>query len=212
MFGVLFPLSGFAMMFTASLVHALTTPRLGNSRTATWCAAGSRYLPTARELRAACLLMNGSRSQRRLGDMQRIALPFVLFCLASSGCAHRSVAFTSDRKSFEDLRVEAERAIELERRADVVIDYEWPDRIRLWTSAQTDQVNATEETLAAAIAIMTPKRELAVVLIGKPVRNAFPESQLRAKVDSVEADLRALGFARVIFQLASATGRPIYRE
>ena len=90
----------------------------------------------------------------------------------------------SNEQSFEEMRAETERAFELERRADVVIDYERPDGIRLWTSAETDRISATDETLAAAIASITPKRELAVVIIGKPVRHEFPEPQLRAKVDS----------------------------
>ena len=55
-----------------------------------------------------------------------------------------------------------------------------------------------------------PKRELAVVIIGKPVRHEFPEPRLRAKVESMELILRAQGFARVVFQLATATGRSIY--
>lgn len=100
----------------------------------------------------------------------------------------------------------------MERRADVVIDYEWLDRIRLSTPGQTALISATDDTLAAAIAGATPKRELAVVIIGKPVRYAFQEPRLREKVDAIEAVVKAQGFTRVVFQLASATGRPIYRE
>ena len=55
-----------------------------------------------------------------------------------------------------------------------------------------------------------PKRELAVVIIGKPVRHEFPEPRLRAKVESMELILIEQGFARVVFQLATATGRSIY--
>ena len=55
-----------------------------------------------------------------------------------------------------------------------------------------------------------PKRELAVVIIGKPVRHEFPEPRLRAKVESMELILIEQGFAPVVFQLATATGRSIY--
>jgi hypothetical protein len=55
-----------------------------------------------------------------------------------------------------------------------------------------------------------PKRELAVVIIGKPVRHEFPEPRLRAKVESMEVILRAQGFTQVVFQLATATRRSIY--
>lgn len=141
-----------------------------------------------------------------------ITFLIVVFCLASSGCAHCPTPAISNQQSFEEMRAATERAFELERRADVVIDYERSESIRLWTSAQTGRVSATDDTLAAAIASITPKRELAVVIIGKPVRHEFPEPRLRAKVDSIEAIVRAQGFTRVVFQLASATGRPIYRE
>jgi hypothetical protein len=48
------------------------------------------------------------------------------------------------------------------------------------------------------------------VIIGKPVRHEFPEPRLRAKVESMELILIEQGFARVVFQLATATGRSIY--
>lgn len=93
---------------------------------------------------------------------------------------------------------------------DRVIDCERPDGIRLGTPGQTARITATDQTLATAIAIVTPKRELAVVIIGKPVRHEFPEPRLRAKVESMELILREQGCARVVFQLATATGRSIY--
>lgn len=134
------------------------------------------------------------------------------FCLALTGCARRPDVGTSNQQSYERVQGETKRALELERRADLVIDYERPDRIRLWTPPQTTYISATDETLAAAISSATTKRELAVVIIGKPVRYAFPEPQLRGKVDAIESAVRAQGFARIVFQLASASGRPIYRE
>jgi hypothetical protein len=141
-----------------------------------------------------------------------IALGFTAVSLALTSCAHHPDVAASNQQSYERMRVETERAVELEHRADLVIEYERPDGIRLWTPGQTAHIGATDQTLATAIASATSKRELAVVIIGKPVRYEFPEPQLRAKVDSIEAVVRAQGFKRVVFQLASATGRPIYRE
>jgi hypothetical protein len=44
------------------------------------------------------------------------------------------------------------------------------------------------------------------------VRHPFDDSRLREKVDEIEAVVKAQGFKRVVLQLASAGGRPIYRE
>ena len=63
---------------------------------------------------------------------------------------------------------------------------------------------------ATAIASVTPKPELVVVIFGRPLCHEFPEPWLRAKVESMEVILRAQGFARVVFQLATATGRSIH--
>jgi hypothetical protein len=134
------------------------------------------------------------------------------FCLGLTGCAHCPDVTKSNQQSYERMQAETERAFELERSADLVIDYERPDGIRLWTPPQSAYISANDETLAAAISNTTAKRGLAVVIIGKPVRHAFPEPQLRSKVDAIESVVRAQGFARIVFQLASASGRPIYRE
>jgi hypothetical protein len=153
-----------------------------------------------------------------LGGMTRIApitLLFALFWLVSSGCAHRSASVTSRHQSLDEMLVESDRAFGLEIRADVVIDYERPDDIRVRSFARSGGfISATDETLAAAIARITNKRQFAVVIIGKSVCHDFSEPQLCAKVDSIEAVVRALGFTRVVFQLASATSRPfpVYRE
>src|SRR5687767_811847 len=117
-------------------------------------------------------------------DMSRrpnITLLFSLLGLTATGCAHRSTVVSSPQPS--DARVialekmqaeterafesETERAFELETQADLVIDYESLDRIRLRTPDKTGHINATEDTLAAAMASATPKRELAVVIVGK---------------------------------------------
>jgi hypothetical protein len=159
------------------------------------------------------VLKLGSHLQR-LGDKTRVASISILLTalwLASSGCTHRSNTATSSHQSLDPLRTETVCAFELERRADRVIDYERPDSNRLWTPGQTARITATDRALATAIASVTPpKRELAVVIIGKPVRHEFPEPRLRAKVESMELILIEQGFARAVFQLATATGRSIY--
>jgi len=47
----------------------------------------------------------------------------------------------------------------LPRRVDMVIDYERPDSIRLWTPGQTARITATDRALATAIASVTPQSE-----------------------------------------------------
>jgi hypothetical protein len=41
----------------------------------------------------------------------------------------------------------------------MVIDYERPDSIRLWTPGQTARITATDRALATAIASVTPQSE-----------------------------------------------------
>lgn len=62
------------------------------------------------------------------------------------------------------MRTVTERTLESERRADVVIDYERPDAIRIWTPPQSTCVNAADETLTMVMSNVTTKRELAVVI------------------------------------------------
>lgn len=147
-----------------------------------------------------------------MAHITSIAIALVAFCLGLTGCAHRPDVASSNQQSYERMQAETERALELERSADLVIDYERPDGIRLWTPPESTYIGANEETLVAAISSTPAKRGLAVVIIGKPVRYAFPEPQLGSKVDAIESVVRAQGFARIVFQLASASGRPIYRE
>lgn len=169
-----------------------------------------RYQPQSK-MQSKNATTSPSKALQRTGDMTRIAL-ITLLCLALNGYAQRSVSVASNQQSVEEMEAETQRAFELERRADLVIDYERLDRIRLRTSARTEPISATDETLAAAIASISSKRELAVIIIGKPVQYEFPDPQLRKKVDSIEAVVRARGFTRIVFQLASAEGRSIYRE
>jgi len=141
-----------------------------------------------------------------------ITFYLALLCLALAGCAHSPDTTVSNQQANEKLRVDTEKARELQRSANVVVDYEWSDRIRVYVPGQTLSISATDETLATVLASATPKRELVVVILGPPVRHALPEPQLRTKVDSIEAVVRGQGFTRVVFQLASAFGYPIYHE
>lgn len=137
---------------------------------------------------------------------------FGLLCFLMVGCAHHDAADSSNQASYTAARAETVKALELARGADLVIEYERSSAIRLFVPGQMTPITTTEEALGSAIAMATPKRELAVVLIGKPVRHEFPEPQLSQKADEIEAIVRAQGFTRVVFQLALGTGRGTYRE
>lgn len=128
----------------------------------------------------------------------------------SAGCAHRSVGLASNQTSFKKMRAETKQAFEQERLADVVIHFEHPDEIRIWTPHQSTNISTIEPALAAAIPTMTSERSLAVVIIGKSVRQAYPEIQFENKLDEIQAVLMAHGFERIVFQLSSASGRVIY--
>lgn len=128
----------------------------------------------------------------------------------SAGCAPRSVELASNQPSFEKMRAETEQAFEQERLADVVIHFERPDETRIWTPHQSTNISTIEPALAAAIPTMTSERGLAVVVIGKSVRQAYPEIQLENKLDEIRAVLMAHGFERIVFQLSSASGRCIH--
>jgi hypothetical protein len=130
--------------------------------------------------------------------------------LALGGCVRRSKSDVSNQRSSDQVGTEAAQTLDLVRQADLVIDYERSDSIQLWVPGRTSPISATERTLALTMATVTAKRRLAVVFIGKPVRHEFPEPQLRAKVDSIEAVVRAQGFARVTFKLASSSGYHSY--
>ncbi len=96
-----------------------------------------------------------------------------------------------------------------------VKDYVLRRTFRTWVGCQLVRPVRVEiprrvRQLATAIASVTPKPELVVVIFGRPLCHEFPEPWLRAKVESMEVILRAQGFARVVFQLATATGRSIH--
>ena len=100
----------------------------------------------------------------------------------------------------------------MEREADLVIDFERPDQIRLRTSGHADSTSTTEQDLAAAIATVNPKKGLAVVILGKPMRHQFDEPELGMKVVEIQAALQAQGFKRIVFLIAAASGQFFYRE
>jgi hypothetical protein len=68
---------------------------------------------------------------------QNITLLVCLLCLTAPSCAPRSVVVTNAGQSDQQMRAETERAFELERRADLVIEYERLDDIRLWASGES---------------------------------------------------------------------------
>jgi hypothetical protein len=110
----------------------------------------------------------------------------------------------------ESREAETERAFEQERLADLVVWYYSPEEIVLRAGQQQVDLGS-EGTFISVLARLDCGRRSAVVVMMKPTR-VWPEDQFRAKVDELERLLRARGFQRVIFQLASAMGRPIYRE
>jgi hypothetical protein len=129
--------------------------------------------------------------------MKRIrvnVLALALLCLAVVGCACRSANTASNSDEYDEMRVRAfemGRAFEMEHQASLVIDYERPDGILLRIPGQTELITTSDEDLADAIRRATPKRDYAVVIIGKPVRYEFPEPHLKVKVDQIEAVLKS---------------------
>jgi hypothetical protein len=114
-------------------------------------------------------------------------------------------------KKNEQEYTETERAFAMEREADVVINYELPKDIRIRTAGRQLAIMTTHNELGAAIAGATDKREFVVIIMGKRVR-LLSGARFRSEVDEIEKILRAQGFKRMVFQLAAAMGRPIYRE
>ena len=139
-----------------------------------------------------------------------LSVAALVLCLV--GCAHPGPVVLYPEMTEEEFQAMTERAFQMARQADLVIYFERSDRIRLWMSGQQDLIPTTEQGLAAAIAKANPKKELAVVILGKPIRFYYNEPELGKKVDEIEAVLQAQGFKKIVFQLASGSGRPIYRE
>jgi hypothetical protein len=144
--------------------------------------------------------------------IELIILVSAAFCVALTGCAHSTEAKVPNQQMEEEVRAEMARSFELERRADMVIYYERSDRIELWANPRTTEIRATDETLSTAVSGVTTNRDLVVVILGKLARYELSEAELRAKVDAIEAVLKAQGFKRVVFQLTSASRRSVYRE
>ena len=128
------------------------------------------------------------------------------------GCTHPRPIAAKRVWTPEEIRAESDRAFLVEREADLVIDFERPDQIRLRTSGHADSTSTTEQDLAAAIATVNPKKGLAVVILGKPMRHQFDEPELGMKVVEIQAALQAQGFKRIVFLIAAASGQSFYRE
>ena len=128
------------------------------------------------------------------------------------GCTHPRPVAAKRVWTPEKIRAESDRAFLVEREADLVIDFERPDRIRLWTSEKADSTSTIEQDMAAAIATANPKKDLAVVILGKPMRHQFDEPELGMKVDEIQAAVQAQGFKRIVYLIAAASGQFFYRE
>lgn len=116
-----------------------------------------------------------------------------------------------EMQGVEKQNAETNRAFQMEASADVEVYYESPDRISLSLPGGKDSAFITHDRLGAAIAGATDKREMAVVIMGPPMRMHSDET-FRKEVDEIERIIKAQGFKRVVFMLASAFGMPIYRE
>lgn len=140
------------------------------------------------------------------------SLAVAALVLGLVGCAHPGPVPLFPEMTAEEFQAMTERAFQMERQADLVIDFETPNELRLLLKEQSDAVSTTEQGLAVAIAKANSKKDLAVVTLGKRVRYQYDEPELGKKVDEIEGVLKAQGFKKIVFQLASASGRPIYRE
>ena len=112
----------------------------------------------------------------------------------------------------EKENAEFERVTRMMDSADIVVDYEWPDRIRFRPrNGKKYSDHITHAQMGTTIAGATDKREMAVVIMSPPMRMHSDEI-FRMKVDEIERIIKAQGFKRVVFLLASAFGMPVYRE
>jgi len=111
----------------------------------------------------------------------------------------------------EKRNAEMERAFQIMNSADVVVEYESPSRIFLRPHGGKNSACVAHDQMSTTIAGATDKREMAVVIMGKPMRMHSDET-FRKEVDEIERLIKAQGFKRVVFMLASAFGMPIYRE
>lgn len=132
-------------------------------------------------------------------------------CFLSGACQHGQSGFTVAPEFIVKMDEDTRHAFAVERQADLVIEYDGPARITLFTQDRTATIEATEEILGKAIVAANTKRKLAVVIFGKLARMNLPEPQMSSTADKLESLLKAKGFTRVAFQLASAWGRPVYR-
>ncbi len=158
----------------------------------------------------------GVGEPRRWGDMTRESTSrlWALYCLCCvgltiAGCSHHAVGPTG----VPQRSAEFWRAVEQVANADMVIDYESELQFRVRTSSKDGvQVAGSLSDLKQTIAgLQVSSTNLAVVLMCPPMR-ILPEQEFNAKTIEIEGVLRQLGYRRVVIHLASAFGRPIYRE
>jgi hypothetical protein len=97
-------------------------------------------------------------------------------------------------------------AFKLEKEADVVMDYD--DHIRIQPQASTPHIFDSQEAALDYLDASFKKRTSIVVILGKAQRTT---QNLGTLVDQLETQLKKLGFKSIVFELASAEARPIYR-
>jgi len=107
---------------------------------------------------------------------------------------------------------EDERAFLQCEQADLVVDYETTDDIRLTLKGSNEPwatVAATD--LPAKLEQLDSPRSMVVVVLGKRM-HWTSDQELEATANEIELIMKVAGFEKIIIQLATATGRPIYRE
>ena len=139
-----------------------------------------------------------------------LSVAALVLCLV--GCVHPGPVVLYREMTLEESQAETKRASQMEDQADLVIDFERPDELSLRTKGQADSIATTERGLAEAIAAVNPQKDLAVVILRKPIRFRYEEPELAKKADEIQAVAQAQGFKRVVFQFSSASGRFFYRE
>ena len=145
--------------------------------------------------------------------MPRYIIVGLCLALILTGCAHREVPVVSKVYPSQEAKdLETERAMKQLREADVAIDYHGAGDHYVTAPPNFGyHVKVSLPELARAVSQATTNRQLAVVTMDSAMR-LHAQTEFDARVDEVGKMLRGLGFQKVVFHLASATGRPIYRE
>lgn len=147
--------------------------------------------------------------------MKKTFLLMIGTAIMIAGCS--SSENLSKQKAFEE---ETERAFKQCKEADLVVDYDGPAKLDIGLDLKTEEMGAylvrvpkyfSFKSLSEHLDKNKIKREMVVIIISKPIRMKSPE-KLKEEVDKIEEFFKAKGFKHIVVQLASATGRPIYRE